>query len=130
MTSAELTVQAVEEIRKTEARRVEALLKGDIDVLDQILSEDHTYGHANGRVDTKAQYLESIRSGRTKYLAAEYHDVDIRVYDAAGVVTGRAQLKLNAQDREVDLLLRFTMVYMRLDGRWQAVAWQAARLEG
>ncbi len=129
MTSAELMTQAKEEIRQIEARRAEALLKGDVDTLDQIFSEDFTYIHGSGRMDTKAEYLEPIRSGRTKYLAAEYHDVDIRVYDSTALMTGRAHLKIKSQDREIDLLSRFTVVYVRLDGRWQPVAWQSTRLE-
>lgn len=128
MTNAELTAQAVEEIGQTEARRVEALLGGDVGTLSHILSDGLTYTHANGRVDTKAQYLASIESGHVKYLTVSLEDTDIRVYGTAAVVTGRVKQKLRVQSGEIDLPVRFTMTYVRLDGRWQAVAWQATRL--
>ncbi len=129
MTSSELMTKVREEILKIEARRAEALLKSDVDTLEQILSEDFTYIHGNGRSDTKSAYLEPIRSGRTKYLAADFDYEDTRIYDSTALLMGRARLRLRRQDGEIDLQSRFTVVYVRQDGSWQPIAWQSTRLE-
>ena len=120
--------QAEQEIRQLETRRFEAMLRGDVSALEQILSDDLTYTHANAVFETKAEFLGKMKSGQLKYETFEPEDLRVRVYGTAAVITGIARVKVQVGGNPLSFRLRFTDVYAQQNGRWQMVAWQATRL--
>lgn len=120
--------QTEQEIRRQEARRFEAIVRGDVAALEQILSDDLTYTHATGVFETKAEFIGKMKSGQLKYEAFAPEDIRVRVYGTTGVVTGLARVKVQVKGEPLSFQLRFTDVYVKKDGRWQMVAWQATRL--
>ncbi len=120
--------QAEQEIRQQEARRFEAIVRGDVAALDQILSDDLTYTHATGVFETKAEFIDKMKSGQLKYESFAPEDIRVRVYGTTGVVTGVARVKVQVKGEPLSFQLRFTDVYVKKGNRWQMVAWQATRL--
>lgn len=120
--------QAEQEIRRQEAARFEAIVRGDVAALDQILSDDLSYTHATGVFETKAEFLGKMKSGQLKYEAFAPEDIRVRVYGTTGVVTGVARVKVHVKGEPLSFRLRFTDVYVKKDNRWEMVAWQATRL--
>ncbi|HWC29542.1 MAG TPA: nuclear transport factor 2 family protein, partial [Dehalococcoidia bacterium] len=59
------------EVREADAGRVKALLESDLAALEALLGDDLTYVHSSGALDTKTSYIESISSGRARYLAMD-----------------------------------------------------------
>ena len=117
-----------QEIRETEGRRISALVKLDIAELDRILAEDLTYVHAGGRVDTKAGLIAFWQSGG-RWESIDREDIQVRVTNDAGVITGKAHYKGTRQSGEPrNLDVQFTAVYLQRDGRWQLAAYQSTRL--
>ena len=51
-----------------------------IDSLSELLDDDLHYSHTKGGVDSKAQFLSSVESKRTDYLAAKRRDVEVRLF--------------------------------------------------
>ncbi len=122
------TRQAEQEIRQREIRRFEAMVRGDVAALDDILSEDLTYTHATGMFESKGEFIAKLKSGQTKYESFAPEDVLVRIYGTTGVVTGAARVKVQAKGEHLSFQLRFTDVYVKKGDRWQMVAWQATRL--
>lgn len=120
--------QAEQEIRQQEARRFEAIVRGDVAALDQMLSDDLTYTHATGVFETKAEFIGKMKSGQLKYDSFATEDIKVRVYGTTGVVTGVARVKVQVKGEHLSFQLRFTDVYVKKADRWQMVAWQATRL--
>jgi ketosteroid isomerase-like protein len=120
--------QAEQEIRQRETRRFEAIVRGDVAALDDILSEDLTYTHATGVFETKAEFIAKLKSGQLRYESFAPEEVVVRVYGTTGVVTGVARVKVQVKGEHLSLQLRFTNVYVKQGDRWQMVAWQATRL--
>ena len=120
--------QAEQEIRQRETRRFEAVVRGDIGALDDILSDDLSYTHATGVYETKAEFIDKLRSGQLKYESLTPEDMRVRVYDTTGVVTGVARVKVQVKGESLSFQLRFTDVYVKKGDRWQMVAWHATRL--
>jgi ketosteroid isomerase-like protein len=111
-----------------EAKRVQAMLSADLATLESILAEDLSYSHSSGKVETKAEFIESVRSGRLKYRSFERSDVKVRIYGDAAVVTGRADVKVQSSGEELALPIRYLDVYVKTRGTWRMVAWQSTRL--
>ena len=77
-------------------------------------------------VDTKAAYVETLRSGKTKYQAFDRTPSVVRVYGETAVVTGTATLQPAGPGGPVHVAL-----YPGLcdaGGQWRMVAWQSTRL--
>jgi ketosteroid isomerase-like protein len=122
------TRQAEQEVRQREIRRFEAMVRGDVAALDDILADDLTYTHATGVFETKAEFIAKLKSGQTKYESFAPEDVLVRLYGTTSVVTGVARVKVQAKGEHLSFQLRFTDVYVKKGDRWQMVAWQATRL--
>jgi ketosteroid isomerase-like protein len=120
------TPSAEQAVRQVEDRRIKAMIDDDVATLEAILADDLTYGHSSGVVDTKAAYLEALRSGKTKYQTFDRLQSAVRVYGETAVVTGTATLSLRGQ--AAPFTLRYTLVYVLRDRQWRMVAWQSTRL--
>ena len=117
--------QAEQAIRQCSQRRFEAMIRGDLTALDELLADHLTYTHASGRLDFKAPLLKDIASGRNQYESITAEEVCVRVYHAVGILTGTVQMRAKIQGNPRNHRLRFTEVYHKADARWQLVAWQS-----
>lgn len=120
-----------EAVRAADARRIAAVVDGDVAALSSLLTDDLTYTHTTGQVETKEQFLAGISSGKLDYQSIQPSEVQVRIYGTAGdtaVMTGRAEMKVNAQGRDLAFASRFTSVWVKGDGGWRMAAWQSTRL--
>jgi hypothetical protein len=118
-----------EAVKALERLRFEAMVKGDTGTLERVLGEDLTYTHSTGAVDSKAHFIDILKSGKLRYLALTPSEVEVRmVGEAAAVVTGRIEAKVMSDGQEHSFPARFLSVYARRHGHWLLVAWQSTRL--
>jgi ketosteroid isomerase-like protein len=117
-----------EELKKLEAERAAAVVKGDVATLEKITADDYTLTNANGQVMDKKQTMDAIRAGQIKITSNELSDLKVQVYGNAAVVTGKSDVKGTLFGTDVNGPVRFTRVYVKKDGRWQAVAFQQTRV--
>ena len=109
--------------------RVAAIKTADREKLAAIFSDDLRYAHSSGTVDTKQSYIESLTSGRTKYLTLDYVERAF-TFPAPGIalMTGRAHVKVANATGEVDMQLSFLSVWREENGKWRFLAWQSCKL--
>lgn len=115
------------DVSDVERRRVRALTGGDFAQLERLLSDDLVYTHSNGRAQSKAQLLASLRSGELRYVAVDHQEVRVEIYGDTAVMTGRSQLTVRSDGKELGFPVRFTLVYARQRGEWRMVTWQSTR---
>jgi len=101
---------------------------GDLDELEAMLTEDMNYTHSSAAVDTKAQFLETLRSGKVRYISIEPEERAVRVYGDAAVVQGVAHLLVKVPDRDIDVRLRFTEMYVKQGGAWKMALWHSTKV--
>lgn len=118
-----------ETAEQVERRRFAAMIAQDVAALEPMLAEELNYCHSNGEVETKPQFLETIRSGRLRYEALDVKGLDVRLYDDIAVLTGRAMARVQTAGQTRELDLRFTDAYVKRQGRWQLIAWQSTRVQ-
>jgi len=120
---------APDDLAAAHARRFEAMIGREIDALGELLADELTYAHSNGKVETKAEFLAALESGALQYLeiAAAGENVIRRYGDGTvGVITGPARVRVRIGEREGEVTLVYTSVYVHRDGRWQLVAWHSS----
>jgi len=116
------------EILALEERRYAAMLAADMGALEPLVHEDLIYTHSSGVVDGKASWLESMRSGRTRYKSVKRSDEKVRVHGDAALVTGRATLEVEIGGQPKTLQLRYLNVWLKSGGGWKFAAWQSGAL--
>jgi len=112
-------------VLEAQDRRFAATVAADLDALGRILADDVTYTHSSGVVESRAEYLEALKSGKYRYRSMAPEERRVRVFSDVAVVTGACRVLVQASGRERDIRLRFTEVYLRRDGAWRMVAWQS-----
>lgn len=112
-----------------EQERVQALVSGDFATLGSIFADDLVYTHSNGRQDTKQQFLDSLKSGSTKYEAMKHSDLKVQVFGDTAVLRGKSDVKAVSNGQSLAILLRFIAVYVKKGGQWQMTTWQSTRAD-
>src|SRR5215831_6582774 len=119
---------ASSDVRALDQRWAEATVHADAAALGRILSDDLTYTHTDGHADTKATFIETVRSGKIQYQSIQFEDSNVRVYGDTAVAASRVRVKLKRNGQDVSLHPLFLHVYVKRHGVWQMVAHQATLL--
>src|SRR5258707_4780240 len=69
---------AEEEIRSAEKAWALAVKSGDIATLQKIFTPGLIYAHATGAIESKAKYLERLKSGKQRYNDVIHERMQIR----------------------------------------------------
>jgi ketosteroid isomerase-like protein len=94
------------EILSLEDKRFGAMIARDFKALEAMVHGDLLYTHSSGVTDTKASWLQSMHSGRTKYKSVNCTDRKVRVIGDVALITGRAAIEaeIGGQPRSLKLL--------------------------
>ena len=118
-----------EEVLQLERQRAAAMVREDIGALQDLLAEDLSYTHSDGRRDTKESLLALIAGPSMRYLGIDYSDQEAIDCGDVVVVRGTARIRLMRESGErPDFHVLFLDIWVRRDGRWQSVGWQATRV--
>jgi ketosteroid isomerase-like protein len=99
-----------------------ANLKGDVSTLDSIFGDKFISTSAEGKVQTKAEMLAELKTGAVKYQTSKVSDMKVILHGDVAVVSGKWTAKFVEKGKNVDVVDRFTDVYMRQNGQWRAIA--------
>ena len=99
-----------------------ALLKADVAAWSRYLGDDWVLTYSDGTLVTKPMALADLKEGALRIESFQLDDVKVRVYGDAAVVTGLITEKSKFRDKDTSGVRRFTDVFVKRDGRWQAVA--------
>ena len=109
--------------------RVAAMISADRAKLDAVFSDELVYVHSNGKVDTKASFMEALTSGKSKYNSMTYEARNFReVVPGLVLMDGRCRVQLGSAAPYSVLHLSFLAAYRLEKGQWRFIAWQSCRL--
>ena len=120
--------QAEQEVRDMERQWRQAWLAGDAGALDRIHADDYTAIPNIGTVSSKAEVMADVRRGVFRYSRMEHSEMTVRTYGNTGVVVGRTVNEGRRGERDVSGDFRYTRIYVKRNGRWQAVLAQYTRI--
>jgi len=105
---------------------------GDRAIFDKFFADDVIYTRATGAVITKASIMEGLgkpapaSAGKSSYSA---EDITVHEYGDTVIVAFRLEGRTEHGDGKVETShYRNTGTFLRRNGRWQAVAWQATKI--
>jgi len=120
---------AIAEIRAVEEDRSRALLAGDWAGLANLLAEDLVHFHANGVMDGKQSYIESV-STKLDFLNIERPSLSIRIHGDVAIVTGplNQTVRIKGPGTVVEMQGVATQTWIKKSGRWLQNTYHAGRI--
>jgi ketosteroid isomerase-like protein len=115
----------IREIVEMERQAREASIRRDADFSQRTLAEDYVAITPLGQVTTKQDTLSARKSGQLRYDTINVSDMVVRVYGDTAVVTARADVKGHQLGEDFSGPYRYTRIWVRRTGHWQAVSYQA-----
>jgi len=100
----------------------------DVASLDTLLDDDLTYVHTGGDLQTRREFISTIKKQELIYESIAPTQVRVRVYDGLALATGRSEMRVRNSAGLNSFTIRFIEVYVRRDGHWLLTAWQATRI--
>ena len=109
--------------------RAEAQIKQDSATLDRLLSDDLTYVHASGLVQSKAEFIADLQSSKRVYKSITNSDVNVRLLQGTAIITSKSEINVSFDGKENALCLQVIEVYAKRNERWQLIAYQSTRVK-
>ncbi|MCX6634093.1 MAG: nuclear transport factor 2 family protein [Acidobacteria bacterium] len=116
-------------VKTAEKSWASATVAGDESTLKQLLASDLTYTHSNGETDTKAVFIDNLKTGARKYHKVDHESMEVRLYGNTAVLAAVAGVETSQKGGKPNpVRLRFIHVWVWQQGCWQMVAHQSLRL--
>ena len=115
------------EIEELEHRLAATWKSGDCAGWGALIAPEWSVTHINGAVITREQALAMCHAPAVQIADMRYDDLAVRVFENTVIATGQTTATTSGETPET-VVLRFTDVWLRRDGRWQVVASQATRV--
>jgi len=115
----------IREIIDMERQTREASIRRDADFSARTLADDFVGITPLGQVTTKQDNVSARKSRQLRYDTIDVTDMVVRVYGDTAVVTARADVKGHQLGEDFSGPYRYTRVWVRKTGHWQAVSYQA-----
>lgn len=115
---------AEKEIRQLEEQLRDAAVKADTAAFERLLADEYTSTNMNGLTRSKAEIIADLKSGAQKTESVSLDNVKVRTYGDAAVLTADRTTKSMLRGQDNSGRQREIRVFVKRNGRWQAVAMQ------
>jgi uncharacterized protein (TIGR02246 family) len=114
---------AESDLKALEQQWSDAYMKGDVASMKAIEADDCMTVEPDGTVITKAQDVKSVEEKKFVVKTSSMSDVKVRMLgDSHAMVTGVTKLSGTEEGKDISGEYRFTDVFEKKDGKWQAIA--------
>jgi ketosteroid isomerase-like protein len=117
-----------QELIQMERTLEEALIRGDVGKLAQILADDLTHANPCGALRGKTPWISAVEAGQIEIKSCRKEDLQVRIYGETAVVTAINVLQAQAADAPSNGHYRLIHVWVKRDGQWRLAAHQATRI--
>jgi len=117
----ESVAQSVETLRK-------ALLEADKAKLDQVASPQISYGHSDGRVQNKEQFINGVMTRKQTVKSLDFPELKVAVVGNAAIARHIYLSQSELDGKPTTTRIGALQVWQKQDGGWKLLARQGFRL--
>jgi hypothetical protein len=117
--------EVIREILDLEKQAKDAAIHRDAAFSERTLADDYVAISPLGQVISKADTIAARKTAQLRYDSIDVTDMVVRLYGNTAVVTARADVKGKELGEEFSGPYRFTRVWVRRNGHWLTVSYQA-----
>jgi hypothetical protein len=126
------TMAVEKEVEALERQRFEAQVKKDYAFLEKAFSDDLVYTHGDGHQNNKAEYIQSIRDGKSQYGKIDVETLNVRAYNDGHTAVVNGSILITSPpkpDGSTSVAhIKYAVVQIKDKKKgWQVVLWQAQK---
>ena len=128
--SATLSAQSKEEeaVSKVSEELRLAMISADKAKLENLVTDQLSYGHSGGHIDDKKEFVEKIVSGKSDFVTIDITGQTILVSGKTAIVRHILKAQTNDSGKPGEVQLRVMLVWQKLKGGWKLLARQAVKI--
>lgn len=112
---------AVEQLRA-------GMVNGDKATLEKLTAEKLSYGHSNGLIQDKKEFVEKIVSGASDFATIDLSEQTISISDKVAIVRHILNAKTNDNGKPGEAHLKVLLIWQKQKGGWKLLARQAVKI--
>ena len=113
--------QSVEALR-------EALLKADKGQLERLTADQVSYGHSDGRVQNKAEFVDGVLTRKATVKSITFPDMKVSVAGDAAIVRHLYESESESDGKLNNVKIGMLSVWQKQGGNWKLLARQGFKL--
>jgi ketosteroid isomerase-like protein len=123
-----------DQVLKLQKEFQDKCVAGDVDGIGALMADDAIFIHGNGAMQSKAEFLGSIKSGQLSLSGYDLKDPKVLLFDGGAIVSGLEDLAFkppagsNAPPRLIHM--RGSAVWIHTAGTWHLLLDQDTTLAG
>ena len=131
ITQEDMHMKDIETLKEAEQIWVKSLTTADPKLLATLIDERFSFIGPDAQVEDRKAYLagyEGMKQAGITVEGIDLSELDFRVLDEVGIVTGRVAARVTMQGTPIVENVRFTRVYRRTPDGWRMLAGQGTRI--
>ncbi len=106
----------------------QAMVSADGNTLDELTAEKLSYGHSNGLIEDKKEYIRKITSGENVYVKLNHSNQSVSISGDAAIVRLQFQAETIADGKPGASKLYVLMVWQKQGKKWKLLARQGVKI--
>ena len=106
----------------------EALLKADKAQLERLTAEQLSYGHSDGRVQNKAEFIDGVMTRKATVKSLNFPDLKTAVAGDAAIARHLYESESELDGKTTNIKIGALEVWQKQGGNWKLLARQAYKL--
>jgi len=102
-----------------------AMISGNKADLESLLSDDLTYAHSSGKIQTKAVFVEEISTKKSDFVTIELSKQSISITGDVAIVSHQLNATTNDGGKPAAPHLNIVLVWKKTKGDWKLIARRA-----
>src|SRR5688572_5017856 len=111
---------AVEKLRQ-------AMIAADIAALKSLAADEISYGHSNGLIENKAEFVDQFVTGKSVFKTINLTDQTVKIFGDVAIVRHRLTGDTNNSNVPGKVDLMVLLVWQKQKGTWKLLARQAVK---
>jgi hypothetical protein len=112
---------AVEQLRK-------AMIDGNKEELENLVSDQLSYGHSGGHIDDKKEFVEKLTTGKSDFVTMDLAEQTISISGKTAIVRHKLSAITNDNGKPGEVHLLVMLVWQKKGARWVLLARQAVKI--
>jgi ketosteroid isomerase-like protein len=112
---------AVEQLRK-------AMIDGNKTELENLVSDQLSYGHSGGHIDDKKEFVEKLTSGKSDFVTMDLMEQTISISGKTAIVRHKLNATTNDGGKPGEVHLLVMLVWQKQGSKWILLARQAVKV--
>jgi hypothetical protein len=115
-------------LRSVEALRL-LMVTPDAEKLSDIVADELSYGHSNGRVEDKQSFIATLTSGDSDFVSLLFSNINTKLIGDVALVRHELQAETNDKGKgPASIKLGILLVWKKMKGDWKLIGRQAYKL--